>query len=101
MFREESKLNELLKYINKQLIKKEDFGIKDKSKTYNKNLVELLEFRNILEISESIIKSAISREESRGAHYRTDFKEEKEEFDKNSISFIKDNTLVIEFEDIS
>ncbi len=66
MFREESKLNELLKYLNKQLIKKEDFGIEDKSKTYNKNLVELLEFRNILEISESIIKSAISREESRG-----------------------------------
>lgn len=101
LFREESKLKELLDYINKQSALKEAFGIEDKSRTYNKNLVELLEFKNMIEISESIIKSALERKESRGAHYRTDFKEEKKEFDKNSISYIKDNNLVVEFEEIS
>ena len=60
-------------------------GAKDKSKIYNTNLIEFLEFKNILEISEMIVRSAIGRDESRGAHFRTDAQSEKEELAKHSV----------------
>lgn len=47
-------------------------GPRDKSKICNTNLVEFIEFGNKLELAEIIVVSAISRSESRGAHYRAD-----------------------------
>ena len=47
-------------------------GPKDISTIYNTNLVEFIEFGNMLELSEIITVSAISRNESRGAHSRSD-----------------------------
>ena len=47
-------------------------GPKDISKIYNTNLMEFIEFGNMIELSELIVVSAISRNESRGAHYRSD-----------------------------
>ena len=43
-------------------------GVKDISKVYNTNLVEFLEFKNMLEICQSVAASAIKREVSCGAH---------------------------------
>jgi succinate dehydrogenase / fumarate reductase flavoprotein subunit len=48
-------------------------GLDDKTKIYNTNLIEFLEFKNMLELAEFIIISAINRQESRGAHFRVDF----------------------------
>ncbi len=47
-------------------------GVSDKSKVYNSNLIEFLEFKNMLELSELVLIGAIARDESRGAHYRVD-----------------------------
>ena len=44
-------------------------GVKDKSKIYNTNLREFLEFRNILDLCETVVDSALDREESCGAHF--------------------------------
>lgn len=41
-----------------------------------KSLFRLLEFENMLIVSEMVIKAALKRAESRGAHYRVDFPEE-------------------------
>ena len=100
LFREEKKLKKALQYINKKIEELSNMGINDKSKTYNKNLVELLEFQNIIILSEIILQSALNRKESRGAHYRIDYTSEKEEFNKNSISVLKENKLINSFEDI-
>lgn len=45
-------------------------GIGDKSKEYNKNLMEFVEFINSLELCKILLKSALDRKESVGAHYR-------------------------------
>lgn len=100
LFREENKLLNTLDFINKTINKLKEVGISDKSKTYNKNLVDFIEFENMLLLSEIIVKSALNRKESRGAHYRVDFTKEKKDFDKNSISVIKDNKLHQYFEDV-
>ncbi|MFA6188710.1 MAG: FAD-dependent oxidoreductase [Sulfuricurvum sp.] len=47
-------------------------GPKDKAKVCNTNLVEFIEFGNKIELAEIIVVCAISRSESRGAHYRGD-----------------------------
>ena len=44
-------------------------GIKDSSKVYNTNLIELIEFRNMLDVCEVVVQSALARKESCGAHF--------------------------------
>ena len=73
-------------------------GIGDKSKIFNKNLVEFIEFGNMLELSETVVISAISRCESRGAHFRSDHPFEVEDFAKNSIAYKIDGILAVDFE---
>ncbi|WP_020385768.1 fumarate reductase (quinol) flavoprotein subunit [Kribbella catacumbae] len=50
-----------------------DAAIDDHSRTFNTELVALLELSFMLDVAESIITCALHREESRGAHQRTDF----------------------------
>lgn len=57
--------NTILEYISKL----PRMGVKDSSKIYNTNLVEFLEFKNMLEICEVVVTSAIERKVSCGAHY--------------------------------
>jgi len=71
--REKSTLQALLNEVKEIKNALPKMGVSDKTKEYNTNLVEFLEFKNILELSELILISAISREESRGAHFRVDF----------------------------
>ena len=48
-------------------------GIRDTSRTFNTELVAALELANMLDVAETMLASALRREESRGAHQRTDF----------------------------
>jgi L-aspartate oxidase len=43
------------------------------------------ELRNIRTVAELIARGALARQESRGAHYRSDFPEKREEFRKHSV----------------
>jgi len=47
--------------------------VTDKSRVYNLNLVGVLELENLLDLAEVTTASALAREETRGAHARTDF----------------------------
>jgi len=48
-------------------------GIQDKSRVYNTNLIQALETENMLDLAEVLLFAGLAREESRGAHARTDF----------------------------
>jgi fumarate reductase flavoprotein subunit len=48
-------------------------GVRDTSRSWNTELVGALEAANMLDIAECMLASALQREESRGAHQRTDF----------------------------
>ena len=43
------------------------------SRLFNKGLTEALEAENMVKLSEMILRAASIREESRGAHYRSDY----------------------------
>jgi fumarate reductase flavoprotein subunit len=51
----------------------------DETRTFNTELVAALELANMLDVAECILHSALQREESRGAHQRTDFTERDDE----------------------
>lgn len=75
-------------------------GPTDKSKMYNTNLVEFIEFKNILELSEIILTCAIKREESRGAHFRSDNKVQNDElFKVHSIVYKEELVYGVKYED--
>ena len=50
-----------------------DLTIEDHSRTFNTERVAALELACMLDVAEAIVQSALRREESRGAHQRTDF----------------------------
>ncbi len=48
-------------------------SVQDKGEIFNTDLTEALEVGYMLDLAEAMIAGAIAREESRGAHFRTDF----------------------------
>lgn len=73
-------------------------GIKDKSKEYNTNLKEFLEFGNMVELAEIFLVSALSRNESRGAHIRKEFATEDDaNYLSKTLAWKEDGVLCVDF----
>ena len=75
IFRDSRKLAEALKETRRLRERFNNIGISDRGMIFNTEMMEALELRNLLDFSEVIAASALAREESRGAHYRTDYPE--------------------------
>ncbi|HIP11811.1 MAG TPA: FAD-dependent oxidoreductase [Arcobacter sp.] len=100
LFKNDEKLNEALNTVLEYKNEFKNLSTTDKSKVYNTNLKELLEFKNMIVCAEIIISSALNRTESRGAHYRSDFPDSKVEFEQNTISSKINDVLNIRLEDV-
>lgn len=96
LFRTQMNLKEVLSQIGQWQEELNFMGIGDKSKIYNKNLVEFIEFRNMLELSEIVVVSALKRCESRGAHFRSDHPLEIGSYIKESQAWKINGTLAVE-----
>jgi succinate dehydrogenase/fumarate reductase flavoprotein subunit len=74
-------------------------NIRDSSKRllaqHGKQLLSALELQMAIDASELIIRAAMERKESRGAHYRLDHPEEREEWVKTIILSKKDDAIII------
>ena len=74
VFRTEKTLKEGMSDIRKPFEGMKDISVSDKSLLFNTDLVETLEFDNLIRQAMTTIDSAYHRKESRGAHAREDFK---------------------------
>jgi succinate dehydrogenase / fumarate reductase flavoprotein subunit len=76
-------------------------GLGDKSLEYNMNLVEFIEFGNTLEVVEMMLVGALHRNESRGSHYREDFKDTRDDaYRMHSIFWKDDGVLCADFKEV-
>ena len=91
--RDEKTLNEALAELQKMQKELVNLDVSDKTQ-YNTDLVTALEVINMVEICILTVKSAIIRRESRGAHFRSDFPESKDEWKKNIV--INKNKIELE-----
>ena len=73
VFRTEKTLKEGVNEIRKPYEGMDDLSVKDKSLIFNTDLVETLEFDNLIRQAITTMDSAYHRKESRGAHAREDF----------------------------
>ncbi|WP_310441433.1 succinate dehydrogenase flavoprotein subunit [Sulfurimonas sp.] len=76
--------------------------IKDKSKLFNTELQEAIEFGHMVDYSAFIVESAIARNESRGAHFREDFDtRDDENFLKHTMAYMdKDGNILLDYMDV-
>jgi len=82
---------ELVKGIRDRL---EDLRISDRSKVFNTTRIEAFELENMVQVGMGIIRSALARTESRGAHSRPDHPERDDRnWLKHSLYFIDEDRL--------
>ncbi len=76
--------------------------IEDKSKIFNTELQEAIEFGHMLDYSAFIAQSALARKESRGAHYREDYPtRDDENFLQHTMGYMdRDGNVNLDYMDV-
>ena len=88
VFRDQKSMEYAKSVVDQTKIKYRDsIKIDNKGKVYNTDLLFALELGNMIDCAESIVHGALTRKESRGAHFRTDLT------DRNDKDWLK-HTLV-------
>ena len=101
VFRTEKTLKEGVEAIKKPLEGMQDLSVKDKSLLFNTDLVETLEFDNLIRQALTTLHSAYERKESRGAHAREDFpKRDDKSFMKHTLAWQDGNKISIKYRDV-
>jgi len=98
IIRDNINLEEALDEIIKIQIHLVFMGLGDKNIENNTNLIELLEFENMLLLAPTIVSSALARDESRGSHFKLGFEDRDDGFKKHIVlgwsGWVIDNSLL-------
>ena len=101
VFRTEKTLKEGVDQIRKPFEGMSDVSVKDKSLLFNTDLVETLEFDNLISQALTTMDSAYNRKESRGAHAREDYtKRDDKNFMKHTLAWQKGKKVEIKYRDV-
>ena len=101
VFRNEKTLREGVDEIRKPFEGMDSISVKDKSLVFNTDLVETLEFDNLIRQAIVTIDSAYERKESRGAHAREDFsKRDDKNFMKHTLAWQDGEKVTIKYRDV-
>ncbi|QLC50091.1 FAD-dependent oxidoreductase [Methanolobus zinderi] len=79
VFRNREKLEHAVEAIRELKERGKELRVKNNSSVFNFELMNAIELKGMLELGHVIALGALVREESRGAHYRTDFPERDDE----------------------
>ena len=101
VFRTEKTLKEGVDQIRKPYEGMSDVSVKDKSLLFNTDLVETLEFDNLISQALTTMDSAYNRKESRGAHAREDYtNRDDKNFMKHTLAWQKGRDVEIKYRDV-
>ncbi|MBZ6496116.1 FAD-binding protein [Natrinema longum] len=79
VFRTEEGVKKALKIIRECRQEYQDVYVDDPSRTFNTDLQQTIETRNLIDVAESIALGALVRDEFRGAHWRKEHQERKDD----------------------
>jgi succinate dehydrogenase / fumarate reductase flavoprotein subunit len=73
LVRTKDRMAEALSSVRALRVRAEHVRVEDKGRAFNTDLIAALELGSLVELAEIVVAGALAREESRGAHYRSDF----------------------------
>ena len=73
VFREAKGLAEMREKLQEIRDRYQGIKVEDRSRKYNTELLEVIELGGMIDLAETLVESALARQESRGAHSREDF----------------------------
>jgi succinate dehydrogenase / fumarate reductase flavoprotein subunit len=79
VFRNEEGLQTALEIIRECRERYQDVAVADPSRTFNTDLIHTIETRNLIDVAETITLGALARTEFRGAHWRQEHQERKDD----------------------
>lgn len=94
VFRFPELLKEGVKKIQDIAERSKNLHISDNSNIFNTARIDALELKNLIEVAKATIESAHAREESRGAHCRSDFEDrDDEQWLRHTLYYSQTNTI--------
>ena len=88
IFRTEKSLSEAIEELNELKERATHIPQGTKSLRANQDLWEVWELNNLITVSTVITQGALSRNESRGAHFREDYPERSDEFNYHTLVYM-------------
>ena len=102
VFRTEKTLKEGVNEIKKTYENMESISVKDRSLIFNTDLMETLEFDNLIRQAITTMESAYHRKESRGAHTREDYpKRDDTNYMKHTLSWFSGREVKINYRPVN
>ncbi|WP_044304412.1 succinate dehydrogenase/fumarate reductase flavoprotein subunit [Richelia intracellularis] len=72
--------------------------LNDKSKCWNTEIIEALEFQSLIVVGQTIMTSALNRRESRGAHFREDYPQRDDKnFLQHTLAYYSPSNIDIQY----
>ena len=101
IYRKEPDMQAAVDQIQDLLKRYQQVRVQDGSRAFNTDLLELIELRNLLDLSLITAASALNRQESRGAHSREDFPDRDDDnWLKHSLAYLDGDSVRIEYKTV-
>ncbi len=101
ILREKWGLMKQLEILHQLKIAFKEVGLRGESLVFSLAFQQALELKHMLNLAEAIVRGALARTESRGAHYRTDFPQRDDQnWLKHTLIFKKGNQFVLDYKPV-